>query len=159
MPINIYHQVGQSAVSFRILALLGVAAVFGAVLTQPSAIGHANGLNTTRHSSPVSDFETDRKAPQCAVLYLDSQPRPLLARRPAMQVNPKSSAAPGQVLWFCWLSVVLPATVARCPGDGAPGTEDPALIKMNNPNSEPYLPKPVCTHDDHRAVPYGSGLG
>ena len=47
MPINIYHQVGQSAVSFRILALLGVAAVFGAVLTQPSAFGHASGLNTT----------------------------------------------------------------------------------------------------------------
>ena len=76
-----------------------------------------------------------------------------------MQVNPKSSAAPGEVLWSCRLSVVLPATVARCPGDGAPGTEDPALIKMNNPNREPYLPKPVRTHDDHRAVPYGSGLG
>ena len=43
MPIkslNINHQVWQSAVSFRTLALLGVAAVFVAVLAQPSAIKH-----------------------------------------------------------------------------------------------------------------------
>ena len=47
MPININHQVWQSAVSFRTLALFGVVAVFSAVLIQPSAFGHASGLNTT----------------------------------------------------------------------------------------------------------------
>ena len=95
MPINIYHQVGQSAVSFRILALLGVAAVFGAVLTQPSAFGHANGLNTTRHSSPVSDFETDRKAPRGAVLYVDSLVDPAA---PTLALAQASDASEPEVL-------------------------------------------------------------
>ena len=63
--------------------------------------------------------------------------RPLLVRRPAMQVNAKPAAAPG---------------------DGTPGSEEPALIKMNNQHSKLDLAMPVRTHNGHRAVPYGSGL-
>ena len=39
-PTNLNHQAGLSAVSFRTHALLGAAAVFGAVLAQPSAVGY-----------------------------------------------------------------------------------------------------------------------
>ena len=39
-PTNLNQQAGLSAVSFRTHALLGAVAVFGAVLAQPSAVGH-----------------------------------------------------------------------------------------------------------------------
>ena len=39
-PTNLNQQAGLSTVSFRTHALFGAAAVFGAVLAQPSAVGH-----------------------------------------------------------------------------------------------------------------------
>ena len=63
--------------------------------------------------------------------------RPLLVRRPAMQVNAKPAAAPG---------------------DGTPGSEEPALIKMNNQHSKLEVAMPVRTHIDHHAALYSSGL-
>ena len=57
--------------------------------------------------------------------------RPVLVRRPAMQVNAKPAAAPG---------------------DGTPGSEEPALIKMNNQHSKLDLAMPVRTHNGHHAA-------
>ena len=55
----------------------------------------------------------------------------MLVRRPAMQVNAKPAAAPG---------------------DGTPGSEEPALIKMNNQHSKLDLAMPVRTHNGHHAA-------
>eukprot|EP00964_Phaeocystis_antarctica_P013352 scaffold7312_cov64-Phaeocystis_antarctica.AAC.1 len=44
------------------------------------------------------------------------------------------------------------------PGDGAPGSEEPALIEMNNQRTKWGHVMPVRTHSDHRALsPCGRG--
>ena len=62
-PPNLNHQVESSAVSFRTLALLSVAAVFGAILTQPSALGHRSRVDNApllRGTTPRYEIATSR---------------------------------------------------------------------------------------------------